>query len=277
MTTVRRRTPASVESVVVEIVGPGPGAPSTAWPNVDLSRGRLGTLGGRSRIDLPLPFEHVPSRRGVVASMPTGSFWRTIATVFVACLVIAAVLFAPMLGTFLAVADDPAPAPLTFLSYGVSIRRGALDAGVARLRADTTGRLVLGALNSRDAEYYITPHSSELAREYLLERGVRPDAVEILPSVASEWEEGQRLREAAARLGVTSIEAYAPDFRARRTRGVLHKVFEGTGVAVRVVAVPDVEVRLERWWETRPGINVIYNEYPRLFYYWIVGRLGEGD
>jgi hypothetical protein len=43
---------------------------------------------------------------------------------------------------------------------------------------------------------------------------------------------------------------------------------------VRVVAVPDVEVRLERWWETRPGINVIYNEYPRLAYYWFLGRLG---
>ena len=178
-----------------------------------------------------------------------------------------------MLGAFLAVADEPAPAPLTFLSYGVSIRRGALDAGVARMRAGETRRLVLGALNSRDAEYYITPHSSELAREYLLEHGVRSDAVEILPSVASEWEEGERLRDAATRLGTTGIEAYAPDFRARRTRGVLHKIFEGTGVDVRVVAVPDVEVRLERWWETRPGINVIYNEYPRLVYYWLLGRL----
>ena len=197
-----------------------------------------------------------------------------VAIVVAAIVFVVGVLAAPLLGTYLAAADDPAPAPVTFLSYGVSIRRGALDAGVARMQSGQTGRLVLGALNSRDAEYYITPHSSELARRYLLERGVAPGSIEILPSVASELEEGQRLRDAAIRLGTTSIEAYAPDFRARRTRGTLRKAFEGTGVAVRVVAVPDVEVRLDRWWESRPGINVIYNEYPRLAYYWLLGRLG---
>lgn len=270
----RQRDHGSVESVVVEIVGPGSGGSSSTWSGVDLARGRLGTLGGRSRISLPLPFEHVPSRRGVFTSMPVRPVLHMVATAVVALFVVAAAVVSPNLGTFLATADEPAPAPLTFLSYGVSIRRGALDAGVARMRSGETRRLVLGALNSRDAEYYVTPHSSDLARDYLLDRGVDPNAVEILPSVTSEWEEGHRLRDAAIRLGTTSVEAYAPDFRARRTRGVLHRIFEGTGVAVRVVAVPDVEVRLERWWETRPGINVIYNEYPRLAYYWFLGRLG---
>jgi hypothetical protein len=201
-------------------------------------------------------------------------FGRSILYVIGLAALFSVIAVAPSLGTFLAGADAPAPAPVTFLSYGVSIRRGALDAGVARVQSGQTGRLVLGALNSRDAEHYLTPHSSELAREYLVDRGVPPSVVEVLPSVASEWEEGLRLREAALRLGAASIEAYAPDFRARRTRGTLKRVFEGTGVAVWIVAVPDVEVRLDRWWETRPGINVIYNEYPRLAYYWLLGRLG---
>jgi hypothetical protein len=269
----RRAADASVESVVVQIVGPEPVEPSSSVSGIDFAPGRA-PLGGRSRVDLPLPFEHVPSRRRAVAALPFRPLLRTLASATAVLLVIAAGLMAPGLGTFLSTADEPAPSPLTFLSYGVSIRRGALDAGVARIQSGETGRLVLGALNSRDAEYYITPHSSELARDYLIDRGVRPDAVEILPSVASEWEEGQRLRDAAMRIGTTGIEAYAPDFRARRTRGVLHKTFEGTGIMVRVVAVSDVEVRLERWWETRPGINVIYNEYPRLAYYWLLGRLG---
>ena len=166
------------------------------------------------------------------------------------------------------------PSQVTFLTYGVSIRRGALDAAVARVRSGETGALVLGALNSRDAEYYVTPHSAELARTYLVDAGVRPEMITTLPSVSSEWEEGEALRVAVVRERWTSIVAYAPDFRSRRTRGVLRRLLEGTGSDLRVVSVPDVEVRLDRWWETRPGINVIYNEYPRLVYYWLLGRLG---
>ena len=39
----------------------------------------------------------------------------------------------PRLGTFLLVSDEPSPADATFLSYGVSIRRAALDAAAQRL------------------------------------------------------------------------------------------------------------------------------------------------
>ena len=69
--------------------------------------------------------------------------------------------------------------------------------------------------------------------------------------------------------------AYGPDFRARRSAGVLKRAVGAVTPAVdlRVVAVRDPEVRLERWWETRPGLNVIWNEYPRLAYYFVRGWL----
>ena len=254
-----RVAPASVADGVAVVAGSG--------------NGRSTGLSGYSRIELPLPFEHVPLRRGVLAS-PGRTNRSHLVTAVIAILALAGAFVAPQLGTWLSVADEPAPAPVTFLSYGVSIRRGALDAAVGRVRTGETARVVLGALNSRDAEYYVTPHSSDLAREYLVARGVPADQIEVMPSVSSEWDEGHQLRAVASRLGTSGIEAYAPDFRARRTRGVLRRILEGTGVAVRVVAVPDVEVRLARWWETRPGLNVIYNEYPRLGYYWLLGRLG---
>lgn len=218
-------------------------------------------------IVLPVPFERAPRvRRGIPR--------RLVRAGFVAALLVALVFVAPNLGAFLVSTDPAMPSQVTFLTYGVSIRRGALDAAVARVRSGETGALVLGALNSRDAEYYVTPHSAELARTYLVDAGVRPEMITTLPSVSSEWEEGEALRVAVVRERWTSIVAYAPDFRSRRTRGVLRRLLEGTGSDLRVVSVPDVEVRLERWWETRPGINVIYNEYPRLVYYWLLGRLG---
>lgn len=197
----------------------------------------------------------------------------TFAVVVVVVAISVGIIF-PRLGPFLDVSDDAIPSEVTLLTYGVSIRRGALDAGVTRLQSGATNRLLLGALNSRDADFYVTPNSAELARDYLVRAGVTARLIETLPSVASEWEEGERLRDVVMRDGVTTVVVFAPDFRSRRTRGVLRRVLGGTGATVRVVSFPDVEVRLHRWWETRPGINVIYNEYPRLAWYWFQGRLG---
>jgi hypothetical protein len=201
------------------------------------------------------------SRRG-------SALWLTaLALLFLAFVV------APRAGTFLLVSDEPAPSDVTFLTYGVNIRRAALDAAITRYHAGEAPFVLVGALNSRDADYYIVPHSSELARQYLVAGGIPETAVEVLPSVSSEREEGERLREAVADRGWKRVVAYSPDFRARRTSGVIKRALAGTGLDVRVVAIPDPEVRLERWWETRPGLNVIYNEYPRLAYYFVRGWL----
>jgi hypothetical protein len=192
-----------------------------------------------------------------------------------AALAVLAVVFlaGPRLGTFLLVSDEPVLADATFLTYGVNIRRAALDAAIQRYRAGEASYVLVGALKSRDAEHYVVPHTSELVRQYLLDGGVASSAIEVLPSVDSELEEAERLQDALAGRTWQRVVAYVPDFRARRSSGVLKKVTASTGVELRVVAVRDPEVRLERWWETRPGVNVIWNEYPRLAYYFLRGRL----
>ena len=182
----------------------------------------------------------------------------------------------PRLGTFLLVSDEPAPADAIFLTYGVNIRRAALDAAIQRYRSGEGPRVLMGALKGRDAAHYIVPPTSELARQYLVDGGVPPEAIQILASVDSELEEAQRLREALAApasQGWQRVTAYVPDFRARRSMGTLKKAVAQTSVELGVVAVRDPEVQLERWWETRPGLNVIWNEYPRLAYYLIRGWL----
>gem|GEM_PF-1125875 len=182
----------------------------------------------------------------------------------------------PRIGSFLLVADEPAPADASFLTYGVNIRRAALDAAMQRYRSGDGPRVLIGALKSRDAAHYIVPHTSELARQYLVDGGIPPESIQVLASVDSELEEAQRLREALeapASQGWRRVVAYVPDFRARRSMGTLKRAVAQTSVELRVVAVRDPEVQLERWWETRPGINVIWNEYPRLSYYLIRGWL----
>jgi hypothetical protein len=174
---------------------------------------------------------------------------------------------------FLLVSDEPAPANATFLTYGVAIRRAALDAAIARHRAGDAPVVLVGALNSRAAEHYVVPHPSEFVRQYLTDAGLPAAAIRVLSSVDSEREEGERFRDAVTGQGWTRVVAYVPDFRARRASGVLKRAVAGTGVEVRVVAVRDPEVQLERWWESRPGLNVIWNEYPRLAYYALRGWL----
>ena len=195
---------------------------------------------------------------------------------WLALLLIAFAVFAfPRLGTFLLVSEDPIPSDTTFLSYGVSIRRAALDSAIDRYRGGQSSSILLGALKSRDAAHYITPHSSDLARQYLLDAGIPATAIEVLPSVDSEREEADCLRTALASHAWQRVVAYVPDFRARRSAGVLKRAVSSLTPAVdlRVVAVRDPEVQLERWWQTRPGLNVIWNEYPRLAYYALRGWL----
>jgi uncharacterized SAM-binding protein YcdF (DUF218 family) len=191
-------------------------------------------------------------------------------------LVVALVLVAgtgPRLGTFLIVSDSPAPADATFLTYGVSIRRAALDAAIRGYQRAEAPRVLVSTLWGRDAEFYIVPNTSELARQYLLAGGVPAEAIAMLAPVNSELEEAQRLRDAVAGQDWKRVVAYAPDFRSRRTAGTLKHALAGTGVELRLVAVRDPEVQLERWWTTRPGIETIYNEYPKLAYYFLRGRL----
>lgn len=150
---------------------------------------------------------------------------RTFAILWWGSLLVAvfAVFAGPRLGTFLLVSDAPQASDASFLSYGVSIRRAALDAAVTRYRAGEGPTILLGALKSRDAAHYVTLHSSEFARQYLVDAGIPPSAIEVMASVDSEREEADRLRDALSGRGWQRVAAYVPDFRARRASGVLKK------------------------------------------------------
>ena len=76
-------------------------------------------------IELPVPFERASRvRRGLPR--------RLVGTGFAAAVLVVLAFIAPNLGAFLVSSDPPMPSQVTFLTYGVSIRRGALDAAIAR-------------------------------------------------------------------------------------------------------------------------------------------------
>ena len=84
----------------------------------------------------------------------------------------------------------------------------------------------------------------------------------MLRAVSSEREEAQRVREAVEKKGWRPVVAYAGDVRALRTSVALRRV--------RVVALTNPLMRWDRWWETRPGVNAVWNEWPRVVFYRLV-------
>jgi hypothetical protein len=53
----------------------------------------------------------------------------------------------------------------------------------------------------------------------------------------------------------------------------LRHLTEPAGVTVLATGVPPPDFDLDRWWQTRQGVNAIANEVPRLVYYFVRGRL----
>jgi hypothetical protein len=179
-------------------------------------------------------------------------------------------------GAFLVVSDRPAPADATVLTYGVNsfarpiARRVALGEAITRYNSGHGPRVLLSDFQDDDTDFRTR---IALARQFLVRGGVPDDAIEILPPVTSEYEEGLALRRAVAGREWQRIVVYAADFRSRRTAGTLRNALAGTGIEIRVVAISDPQLRLDRWWATRDGILTVLNEYPRLIYYLLLGRL----
>lgn len=198
------------------------------------------------------------------------------------CAVAALLLaLASQLGTLLVVSDAPASADATFLTYSVNsfaspaVRRAAIEEAAARYRRGDSLHVLIGSFRSREEHDYGDPYESkdELTIGSLVKRGVSEEAIEVLPPATHEYEEALALREALSRHGWRRVVAYVIDLRTRRTMGTFKRAVASTGVELRVVALRDPDVRLDRWWESRRGIEAVSREYPRLIYYLLLGRL----
>ena len=117
-------------------------------------------------------------------------------------------------------------------------------------------------------------HSQPLTRRRLVRRGVPENAIVVLPTQPShEFGEAQALRDLFETRGWRSALLVVRDYRTLRTTEALRRAI-GTGVVdliPRPIHEPDVD--LSRWWTTQAGVVAVTNEWPRLVYYRLLGRL----
>lgn len=101
---------------------------------------------------------------------------------------------------------------------------------------------------------------AELIDHDLIERGVPKEAIVRFPHTADNTRE-----EAQALLAVTTTHRWrrvvivTSNHHTRRARYIFRRVL-GDSVEVRVAAARDQEYDASRWWETRRGIKLFFNE-----------------
>lgn len=110
----------------------------------------------------------------------------------------------------------------------------------------------------------------ERARWSLERAGVPRQKIEELPqTVSGTHQEAVLLRDFSVAQGVRSIIVVTSPYHTRRALWILRRVFDGSGVDVRVVAAtPDAATpRPATWWFGRRGWHDVAGEYAKFLFY----------
>lgn len=114
------------------------------------------------------------------------------------------------------------------------------------------------------------PLFMERARQALERAGVPRQKIEELPQiVAGTYQEAVLLRNFATTRGVRSIIIVTSPYHTRRARWILRRVFDGSGVEVKVdAAVPhDGTPHPSTWWFYKRGWRDVVGEYVKFVFY----------
>jgi uncharacterized SAM-binding protein YcdF (DUF218 family) len=114
------------------------------------------------------------------------------------------------------------------------------------------------------------PFFAEREAQELQRLGVPPDRIEIIPqAVSSTYEEAVRLREYAGTHRINSILVVTSAYQSRRALWTLRRVFEGSGIDVRLDAAPTGEQTPPpaTWWWHKLGWQLVPGEYLKMAYY----------
>jgi uncharacterized SAM-binding protein YcdF (DUF218 family) len=99
-----------------------------------------------------------------------------------------------------------------------------------------------------------------LMQHDLADRGVPPDAVQRMPSLAANTrEEAVLLRRLADRQRWRRVLVVTSNYHTRRTRHIYTRVFRDSA-DVRVIAARDGGYAPARWWRSRSGLKTFFME-----------------
>lgn len=121
------------------------------------------------------------------------------------------------------------------------------------------------------------PFFYERARTKLIESGVPPDRIEVLPApVTNTYDEAQALRDYAQSHQLRSLLVVTSAYHSRRALWTLNRVFESSGIEIGMQSVENGEQtpRPLTWWLYPRGWQMVVGEYVKNVYYRL--RFGFG-
>ena len=120
------------------------------------------------------------------------------------------------------------------------------------------------------AERQQNPLFVERAADELKRNRVAANRIEIVPgAVTNTYDEALHVRDYAQRRGWHSIIVVTSAYQSRRACWTLQRVFDGTGIDVRVEAAPTGEQSppASTWWFSQFGWKLVPVEYAKIIYY----------
>ena len=184
------------------------------------------------------------------------------------------------LGGYLVVRDEPTAADAVVVLSGGTAERTM--AGAAVYRRGLAPEIILTrnrrspAMEDLIGRGFTIPDNADIERSILIQAGIPPEAVSILPgTVDSTIDEARGTAEYASREGYEKITVVTSSYHTRRALMTFRQYLEPGGVAVRVWAAPESEFRPESWWKSRSMVRTLIIEYQKLLFYRISLAMGR--
>jgi uncharacterized SAM-binding protein YcdF (DUF218 family) len=118
-------------------------------------------------------------------------------------------------------------------------------------------------------QYRVVPPSSEIGRQVLIRRGVKPSQITTLPGEAdTTFDEARALAAFLAdKPKETRVTVITSDYHARRSRWIFRRVFGDRAAALSFVSAPSDDFSLDDWWRNECGWMAIIAEYLKFAFY----------
>jgi uncharacterized SAM-binding protein YcdF (DUF218 family) len=200
---------------------------------------------------------------------------RTLALCVILSLLLAAAA-CPYAGHYLIVDDPLQPADAIIVLDGGAERW--LE-GVELYREKVAPQIVLSPGMDRPAETRVRqmgiryPVRVELAQDAMVQLGVPPSAIYILPKpVDNTADEASETKAAAVSRGWKHLVVVTSKYHTRRTLFAFQREFRGTGIHIQVHGSRYDRVTPDGWWRSRSDLRYVVSELQKLAAY----RLGLG-
>ncbi len=128
----------------------------------------------------------------------------------------------------------------------------------------------------RSATDAVLPDTYDIVRRVLVERGVAPSAIKVLPGDATTtYDEARALATFLRQRPDARVLVVTNSYHTRRSRWIMARALADLPQQATIVAAPVDEFDINRWWCYETGFVTITAEYLKLAFYFVYySRLG---